>query len=214
MLTLYGCHRSRASRPIWLLHEIGMAFTHVPVIQAYRLPDPMAKDAPLHTASDSFLAINPQGQIPAMTEGDLVLTESLAICLHIARAHGGTLAPHGLAEQALTDQWALFAATGIEAAALAILYADPATPEGAEVIEMEAEKLLRPFERLDDHLTGRAWLLDRFTVADIMVAEIVRYAQGHAPLMQSHPAIAAWMSRCQSRPAFKAMWAARLAEPA
>ena len=38
MLTLYGVYRSRASRPLWLLGETGTPFTHVPVIQAYRLP--------------------------------------------------------------------------------------------------------------------------------------------------------------------------------
>ena len=49
MLTLYGVARSRASRPLWLLAEIGQPFTHTPIIQAYRLPDPKAMDAPHHT---------------------------------------------------------------------------------------------------------------------------------------------------------------------
>ena len=85
MLTLYGVYRSRASRPLWVLFETGTPFTHVPVIQSYRLPDPKAPDAPLHTASAQFLEINPQGQIPAMTDGDLTLTESLGIATYIAR---------------------------------------------------------------------------------------------------------------------------------
>ncbi len=55
---------------------------------------------------------------------------------------------------------------------------------------------------------------ERFTVADINVAEIVRYAQPHAPLFDSRPALKAWLERAQARPAFKAMWAKRLAEPA
>ena len=44
MLTIYGVHRSRASRNIWLAHELGLPFNHVPVMQLYRLPD--AKTAP------------------------------------------------------------------------------------------------------------------------------------------------------------------------
>ncbi|MEI2707305.1 MAG: glutathione S-transferase N-terminal domain-containing protein [Ilumatobacteraceae bacterium] len=79
MLTLYGVYRSRASRPLWLLAECGAPFTHVPVIQAYRLPDDRARAAALNTASEEFLAVNPMGQIPALTDGDLLLTESLAI---------------------------------------------------------------------------------------------------------------------------------------
>lgn len=46
MLTIYGVTRSRASRIIWLCHEIGLDFRQVPVIQAYRLADPDAPDAP------------------------------------------------------------------------------------------------------------------------------------------------------------------------
>ena len=39
MLTIYGVYRSRASRNIWLAHELGLPFKHVPVMQLYRLPD-------------------------------------------------------------------------------------------------------------------------------------------------------------------------------
>ena len=208
MLTLYGCYRSRASRPLWLLGEIGMGFTHVPVIQAYRLPDHKAPDAPLNSQSATFLAVNPIGQIPAMVEGDLVLTESLAICLHIARAHGGALGPQTLAEAALMENWALFAATAIEPHSLPILMS-----QDADEREAEALRLARGLARLEAHLAGRDWLLDRFTVADVMVAECTRYGQAH-PVMQSYPLVSAWLSRAQARPAFQSMWAARLAEPA
>jgi glutathione S-transferase len=219
MITLYGCYRSRASRPLWLLGEIGLAFTHHPVIQAYRLADAKAADAPFNTASPGFLAINPQGQIPAYVEGDLVLTESLAITQHIARRHGGALGAQNDAEAALIDQWALFAATGIEGPALEILYiqADGGdkTAEGQAAIAINAEKLRRPLARLQGHLAVNDTLLPgRFTVADIMVAECLRYAQGHPSLLGEFPAVKSWLERCQSRPAFQAMWAARLAEPA
>lgn len=219
MITLYGCYRSRASRPLWTLFEAGTAFNHVPVIQSYRLPEAKAADAPLNTASPAFLAVNPQGQIPAYVEGDLVLTESLAIALHIARRHGGPLGPQSDAEAALTDQWALFAATGIETPALDILYiqADGGdkTPEGQAAIAINAEKLRRPLARLEGHLAGKDYLMSgRFTVADILVAECLRYAQGHPTLLSEFPAAKAWLERCQSRPTFQKMWAGRLAEPA
>jgi glutathione S-transferase len=219
MITLYGVYRSRASRPLWLLGECGAEFTHVPVIQAYRLPDAKAPDAPLNTASAEFLAVNPQGQVPACRDGDLTLTESLAICLHIARRHGGPLGPASDAEAALMEQWALFAATSVETPALEIQYAygggGDLTPEGQAGIALSAEKLRRPLARLEAHLKGRDWLTgDRFTVADIMVAECLRYAQAHPTLIAEFPVVAAWLARCQARPAFQAMWAARSAEPA
>ncbi|MBP6737116.1 MAG: glutathione S-transferase family protein [Rhodobacteraceae bacterium] len=219
MITLYGVYRSRASRPLWLLAETGTPFTHVPVIQAYRLADPAAADAPLHTGSPGFLAVNPQGQIPALEEDGLILTESLAITLHLARRHGGSLGPANDAEAALIEQWALFAATGVETPALEILYTQAdggdKTPEGQAQIAVNAEKLRRPLARLQGHLAAQDWLVgDRFTVADINTAECLRYAQGHPSLLGEFPAVKAWLERCQARPAFQAMWAARLAEPA
>ena len=64
--------------------------------------------------------MNPIGQIPAWVEGDLVLTESLAITNHIARTRGGPLSPRTPAEAALLDQWTLLAVTAIEGPALEI----------------------------------------------------------------------------------------------
>lgn len=219
MLTLYGVYRSRASRPLWLLGETGTPFTHVPVIQAYRLPDARAEGAPVNTASPEFLAVNPMGQIPALSDGDLVLTESLAITLHIARTRGGDLGPRDAAETALMEQWALFAASAIETPALEINYAigngSAETPEGQAVIAVAAEKLRRPLAHLQGHLAKAGHMVGgRFTVADINMAECVRYAQAHPTLLAEFPAVKIWLETCQSRPAFKAMWAARLAEPA
>jgi glutathione S-transferase len=215
MVTIYGVFRSRASRPLWLLHEIGMEFTHVPVIQGYRLPDPAAPGAALNTTSAAFRAVNPMGQIPTMTDGALTLTESMAICQHIARKYGGALGPQSLDEQAMADNWALFAATGIEGPALEILYTTAGTSEADAKIAASATLLARPLARLEGYLTNNDWLMgERFTVADLMVAECLRYAQGHAELMAAHPAVQEWLTRCQARPAFQKMWTARLAEPA
>lgn len=219
MLTLYGVYRSRASRPLWLLHETGTPFAHVPVIQAYRLPDPKAADAPLNTASPEFTDLNPQAQIPAMQDADLILTESLAITLYIARRYGGDLGPRSDGESALMEQWALFAATAVEGPALEMFYplasGQPLSAEQQATVNVSAEKLRRPFARLQSHLAAHRFMLgDRFTASDIVVAECVRYAQANTALMDGFPALKAWLETCQSRPAFQAMWAGRMAEPA
>lgn len=218
MITLYGVYRSRASRPLWLLAECGEDFIHVPVIQSYRVDQPKAADAPLNTASPAFLAINPIGQVPALVEDDLVLSESLAITLYIARRHGGMLGPQSDAETALMEQWALFAATAVEGPAaeiLTILINAGETAEGQAHVAINAEKLRRPLTRLQKQLAANDWLVgNRFTVADINTAECLRYAQNHPTLLAEFPAVNAWLDRAQARPAFKAMWEKRLAEPA
>ncbi|WP_313555067.1 glutathione S-transferase family protein [Agrobacterium cavarae] len=219
MLTIYGVYRSRATRTLWLAGELDIAFDHVPVIQARRLADPMAADAPLNTLTPSYLAINPMGTIPCIDDDGMVLYESMAINLYLARKYGTSVAPNDAAEDAHMLQWSFFAATEIETTALKISstfaegLADSET--GKAVIEVAARMLRRPFRVLEQHLADKDYLVgDRFTVADLNAAEVVRYAQAHEPLFDAHPAVKAWLERCQSRPAFKAMWDARAAEPA
>lgn len=219
MITLYGVSRSRATRPLWALQETGMEFTQVPVLQANRLNGANAGWTGLTTASPEFLAINPLGQVPALADGDVVLTESLAITLYIARKSGGLLGPSSDLETAQMEQWALFAATSVETPALEMYYpiaegrAD--TREGAALIAVAAEKLRRPLKRLQAWLALHDYLVgDRFTAADINTAECMRYAQGHPTLLAEFPAVDVWLKRCQSRPAFQSMWARRLLEPA
>jgi glutathione S-transferase len=98
MLTIYGVYRSRASRTLWLADELGLSFEHVPVIQHYRLANPAAADAPLNTRSPRFLAVNPNGHIPSIDDDGVVLHESLAINLYLAKKHGGPLAPANVGE--------------------------------------------------------------------------------------------------------------------
>jgi glutathione S-transferase len=215
MLKIYGVYRSRATRPLWLLEEMGTSFQLVPVIQAYRLPEPMAAGAPVNTLSPEFLAVNPMGSIPSMDDDGFVLHESLAMTLYLARKYGGELGPKDIAEEGLMLQWSLFAATSVETPALKIQQTKPDSDEGKADIDVAARLLKRPFDVLEKHLSAHSHMVGgRFTVADINVAEILRYAQGHAALFASRPALKSWLEACQARPGFKAMWETRNAEPA
>jgi glutathione S-transferase len=219
MLTIYGVYRSRATRPLWLAEEIGLTYALKPVIQAYRLPQADADGAALSTQSPEFLAVNPMGSIPSMDDDGLVLHESLAITLYLAKKYGGELGPRDIAEDALMTQWGLFAATSIEPSALdlqKLLGSDKAdTEDGKAAAAALAKGLERPLDVLEGHLKENPHMVGgRFTAADIMVAEIIRYAQGYAPLFDARPALKAWLEACQGRAAFKAMWERRLQEPA
>jgi glutathione S-transferase len=217
MLTIYGVYRSRASRNIWLAHELGLPFKHVPVMQVYRLPDARAADATLHTKSPAFLKVNPNGHIPSIDDDGLVLHESLAINLYLAKKHGGPLAPADLAEDGEMSMWSLWAATEVEPHSLNVLYnrvVSRSGPMDAKVGDAAVEALRAPFAVLDATLTRDGHVMGgRFTVADINVAEIVRYAQAAPELFDANPRVKAWLATCQARPAFKKMWDVRNKEP-
>jgi glutathione S-transferase len=206
MLTIYGVHRSRASRNIWLAHELGIPFKHVPVVQRYRLKEPIPADL-VHTRSPSFLKVNPNGHVPSIDDDGLVLHESLAINLYLAKKHGGPLAPATVAEDGEMGMWSLWAVTEVEPHSLSIAQNGPS--------EAALAALRGPFAVLDRALAKSGWLVGgRFTVADINVAEVVRYAQSAAVLFDAAPKVKTWLAACQARPAFKKMWAAREKEPA
>ncbi len=218
MLTIHGVTRSRASRLIWLCHEIGLPFHQVPVIQAYRLADPDAPNAPLNTRSPRFLKLSPAGSIPVIEDDGLVLSESMACNLYIARKHGAPFGPKDEAEAAKMDQWSFYAATAIEPDALTLLFlhgrGQEQSGEDQALVANAAERLIRPLRVVEDHLNANAHMVGgRFSVADINMAEVIRYAQGYEPLMTGFPTIRAWLADCQARPAFQKMWQARLAEP-
>jgi glutathione S-transferase len=218
-LTIYGCYRSRATRVIWLANELGLPFNHVPVIQAYRLPDPKAPGVPLHTRSADFLKINPNGHIPSIDDNGFKLHESLAINLYLARKHGGPLAPKDAQEEGLAVMWSLWAATECESHALNLqfhLAAYPPEKRKPELVEAALAALPGPFGVLDKTLAenGGYVMGNRFTVADINVAEVIRYAKPATQLFDAHPRVKAWLDACQARPAFQAMWQARDAEAA
>ena len=187
MLKIYGVYESRATRVLWLMEELGAPFELVPVLQAYKLKDPM------------------------------VLNESLAQTFYVAKTSGGPLAPKDASEDALMLQWTLFGATSIESEALKISMANNdgrlATEAGQAEAKAVARILARPFAVLEKHFASNDYAVGgRFTVADINLGEIVRYAQAYQPLFDAHPNTAAWLARIQSRPCFKAMWEKRLAE--
>ena len=206
MLTIYGVYRSRASRNLWLAHELGIPFKHVPVMQLYRLKEPIPAEI-VHTKSPSFLKVNPNGHIPSIDDDGVVLHESLATTLYLAKKHGGPLAPATVAEDGEIGMWSLWAATEVEPHSLGIVQNGPS--------EAAIGALRGPFAVLDRALAETGWLVGgRFTVADINAAEVLRYAQSASALFDAAPNVKRWLAACQSRPAFKKMWEIREKEPA
>jgi glutathione S-transferase len=218
VLTIYGAANSRASRNIWMALESELAFKHIPVIQASRLSSPLAPEAPLNTLSPDFREISPMGRIPVLVHRELVLHESLAINLHLARCATNDVGPADPSEAGLVEMWTLWAATECEPAAVEIIVNAAiltAEERDAAALAKALDRLGRRLPLLEAALTkGEGYLVGRrFTVADVNVAEVLRYAQPAQQVFEGFPAVAQWLSVCQARPAFRKMMEIREAEP-
>ena len=118
-------------------------------MQRYRLPDPPPAGV-VHTRSPEFLKVNPNGHIPTIDDDGVVLHESLAINLYLAKKHGGPLAPANVAEDGEMTMWALWAATEVETNALNVLYHRTSNAEARRRGEdRRAVGAARPFAVLD-----------------------------------------------------------------
>ena len=206
MLTIYGVLRSRASRNVWMALELGVPFTNVPILPEYCVVHLEPRARPPHSGSADFLKINPNGTVPSLVDDDVVLHESMAINLYLARKHGGPIAGHTLAEEGLLTMWTLWAATNVESAAVDILHhrlTYPKRKKDENVAANAIKALHAPVRVLEAELAGRQWLVgDRFTVGDLNVSEVVKCASPASELFESPPHVRGWLVRCQNRPLY------------
>lgn len=194
-LTIYGSIGSRASRCLWAVEETGVTYDWTPISTldgSNRSPD--------------YLAINPSGKIPAMSDGVVVATESLAINLYIAQNYGhGTIWPADRATQAKVLQWTFWSATEIEYYIGAIfphlVLKSPAERDDA-LVERLLGELLPKLAELETALVGRDYVLGEFTLADISLAvQAFTIVDRFGLDLAAWPNITAWTARCRARPA-------------
>lgn len=197
-LKIYGIAASRASRPLWVAHELALAYEHVPVNY---------QNGGTHTPE--FLALNPNGHIPVVEDDGVVVWESMACALYLAEHYKGpdglSLAAHNKAESAEILRWTFWAVTECEKDALTILMHSLVMPADRRKPELAAEAVRRmaaPLRVIEQHLVGRAYLAgERFTVADIAVASVLAWLRPAPELLAACPATDQWLSRCLARPA-------------
>ena len=192
MMRLYGIAGSRALRSIWAAEEVGVDFdlVHTHFMDESKTPE--------------YLAINPNGRIPALVDGDLTLVESMAINLYLARKYGGDLYPSDGALQALAVQWSFWGITELEQSLLQILIHTVMLPEehrDPARAETGRADLVRPLRVLDAALADREHLLaGDFTIADLNVASVLSMASMVRFDLSAYANADEWLGRCTSRP--------------
>jgi len=195
-IKIYGPSASRASRALWIVHELGIPFEHVAVEM---------KDL----KSAEYLKVNPNGKVPTLVDGDFKLFESMAINLYLAEKHGKDgFFPASAEDRALCTQWSFWGMTEIEKSLLTVLidmFMTPPDKKKPEAVAEALKALPKPFGVLNGALEGRDYLLgSTFTVGDLNLASICSWAKPIRYDFSPFPNVQAWLDRCLARPAYKA----------
>ena len=197
-LTLYHSARSRSVRPRWMLEEIGVPY------EVVRLNLPAGEHK-----KPEYLKKNPNGTVPTLVDGDVVLFESAAICQYLAdKFPEKRLAPPvGTPARGLYYQWIHYAMSGLEPPTLTIFLHTIMKPEGERIPKLAEDarpQLGAALRVLEQALAGRTFLLgDQFTAADVMIGSTVGWAQMMGIVGNDLPGVAAYLARLGERPAYQ-----------
>lgn len=197
MITLYGIEWSRADYVLFTLAELGLDFQHIKIN-----PFEEEKNAP------EYLKLNPLAQVPTLVDGDLVLTEVMAINFYLSRKYGAEkLWVNRLEDAAQIYKWTFFAVTQMESACVDLILHRKALDEkdrSPDIIQSAEKKLMKPLEVLNTYLTGKDFLVtSQFTIVDINMAGVLSYALGGKFDFSPYKNVARYLDAILSRPARK-----------
>ena len=158
--------------------------------------------------SPAYLKLNPNGQIPVLVDGELVLYEAAAICLHLVDTHPAAgLAPAlGTPERAHFYKWLVWMTNTLQPMLMTYFYPERcADSEGAIAqVKARAEQRTGPLlDQLDAELArhGEPWLLERFSALDPYLLMLGRWTRGFARPARSLPQLGPHLARMLARPA-------------
>lgn len=183
----------RDLRVRWALEEAGWSYGEHVVSQADQ-------------ASTSYRALQPFGQVPALESEELTAFESGAIVLHIAE-RSPALMPEEPARRAEVISWLFAALNSVEPPIMMLNVLDMTYqgPKGSDVEALRAWVAGGVEARLDALvrvLSGKHYLFDRFTAADLLLTTVLRLLR-ETDLVKKRTTLDAYRLRCEARPAFQ-----------
>lgn len=192
-MKLYEFAPTRSIRARWALQELDLPFESVPI----KLLEGDGR-------TPEYLAINPTGKVPALVDGDFVLTESVAIVVYLAEKnpHKGLL-PTDLKQRTQLNRWLLFVVTELEQplwriARNSFLYPEEQRqPKDIEIAKREFRQMAAVLEK---YMQGREFLVaDRVSVGDFVTAYTLDWGN-EVGLLDESPTLLAYMKRMYERP--------------
>jgi glutathione S-transferase len=205
-IKFYYSPLSSSTRVHWALEELGLAYEKVKI--------DLTKG---EQKSPDFLAINPNGKVPALVDGDVRMFESLAMIIHLGEKYGvekGLWPKAGTVERADALTWSVWGTAEMLTPIVDyVLHAGdmhfsfPADKRSKVVADSALERWNACVKILDARLEGRDYMLGKmFTLVDVATASLIGMATMMGKLPLNAKNIGAWAARCQGRPAMgKAM---------
>ncbi|AUX41736.1 glutathione S-transferase [Sorangium cellulosum] len=192
-MKLYEFPPTRSIRARWTLQELGVDFEAIEV-------NLLAGD---HNRPE-FRKINPAGKVPALVDGDFVVTESVAIALYLAEKYPQKrLLPTDLRQRAEVDRWLLFTVTELEQPLWRIIRHTSLYPEALRLpadVDLAGREFKDMAAVLEGHMQGRQFVVgDGVTVADFVLAYTLDWGN-EAKLLGDCPGLISYMERMYARP--------------
>lgn len=195
-IVLHSWPRSSGTRITWALEELGLEYTYV---------EPTKGDA-------AYLAVHPNGKVPALVDGNQTFFEAVAILIHLAHKYAVDKAmwpAAGTPERAAALSWTVWSGTELAAHLMPYIYHGLDSPfsykpqdRSAAAAAYDKSQLDRSLAALERTLAGREWLVGpNFTLADLAVAAALNFALMCGVTLADYPATGAWVRRCIDRPA-------------
>lgn len=195
MITAYHVAYSRSTRPIWLMEELGIPHTVKKVS--------MSKG---DLQTPEFLALNPMGTVPVVTDGDVALTESGSCLQYLMERYGaGEIVPAVDSDGYATYlNWFHFGEATATTPVTDIVQNTRLKPEELRIpeqVKWATMRLQRTFGMMDQQLADHEFITgDKFTAADIMVTYPLILGST-MNLQDGFPNCAAYLDRMMARPA-------------
>ena len=197
-ITLWGrSSSSNVQKVLWALAELGLAYDQREVGGKYG-----GLDTP------AFLAMNPHGRIPVITDGELSVWESSAIIRYLAAEYGkGTLWPPSPAERSFVDRWLDWTLSTLQPGFTRLFvsyYRTPETERDPQAVASAVEACARNFATLDAHLAHRSYLAgDSFSMADIPCGPALHRYLNLGLEIDALPHVRAWYERLAGRKGYR-----------
>lgn len=199
-IKLYSWPQSSGTRVSWALEELGLPYEYIEL-----------DGKKLEHRSPQYLAINPQGKVPGLVDGELTLFESGAILLYLAERYGveKKLWP-AAGGQARADAlcWSVWGVADFGNYMMQYAYHGLDSPvsyrpddRSKACGEYNRSQFVRGLDGLQTRLQEREYLLGTFSLADVAVASWLLTGSMLGIKTESHARVTDWVRRCSERPA-------------